>query len=102
MTEQGMPRDVAKAASKYSKVLFENDKVRVVELNWKKGLKIEMHSHPTYLAYAVTPLKYKSTSPDGKTQNRSLKKGEVSWYDAESHAVESLGTTGRALLVELK
>ena len=97
-----MPRDVAKAASKYSKVLFENGKVRVVELNWKKGLKIEMHSHPTYLAYAVTPLKYKSTSPDGKTQNRSLKKGEVSWYDAESHAVQSLGTTGRALLVELK
>ncbi len=83
-------------------MFFENDVVRVVELNWKKGLKIEMHSHPTYFAYGITPLKYKSTSPAGKTQNRSLKKGEVRWYAAESHAFESAGSTGRALIVELK
>ncbi len=57
-----------------TKVLFENDVVRVVELSWKKGLKIEMHSNHTYFAYGITPLKYKSTSPAGKTQNRSLKK----------------------------
>jgi quercetin dioxygenase-like cupin family protein len=97
-----MSQDMHKVASKYSKVLLDNDNVRVVELNWKKGLKIEKHSHPKYFAYAITPLKYKSTSPDGKTQTRSMKKGEITWYDAESHSVESTGTTGRALIVELK
>jgi beta-alanine degradation protein BauB len=97
-----MSKDVHKAASKYSKILLENDSIRVIELNWKKGLKIDMHSHPKYFTYAITPLKYKSTSPDGKTQSRSMKKGEITWYDAESHSVESTGTTGRALVVELK
>lgn len=76
--------------------------MRVVELNWKKGIKTEMHSHPIYLTCAITPLKYKSTSLDGKTQTRSLKKGEISWHDSESHAFESLGRTGRALIIELR
>jgi len=97
-----MARDLTKAASKNSKVLFENDRVRVVELNWKKGLKIDMHSHPAYFAYGITSLKYKSTSKDGKVARRSVKKGQVLWYEAESHAVESVGDTGRALTVELK
>ncbi len=84
------------------KFSLRNDRVRVIELNLKKGLKIDMHAHPTYFAYGLAPLKYKSKSPDGKTQNRTLKKSEVIWYEAESHAVESVGTTGRALIVELK
>ena len=72
-----MPVDMTKAAPKASRVLFENDDVRVIELNWKKGLKVEMHSHPKYFAYAITAIRYKSTSPDGKTVKRSIKKGEV-------------------------
>jgi len=97
-----MSVDMTKAASRASKVLFENDDVRVVELNWKKGLKVEMHSHPKYFTYAITPIKYKSTSPDGKTVKRSIEKGQVEWYGAESHAVESAGPVGRAIIVELK
>ncbi|MDA4125455.1 MAG: hypothetical protein OK438_08455 [Thaumarchaeota archaeon] len=97
-----MPKDIAKAAADSAKVLFENDKVRVIELNWKKGLKIDTHAHPNYFGYGITSLKYKSKSPDGKVKNRTLKKGEVAWYEAESHAVESTGATGRALIVELK
>ena len=98
----GMARDLTKAASEHSKVLFENDKVRVIELNWKKGLKLDMHTHPTYFVYGIASLKYKSTSKDGKVAKRGVKKGEVLWYEAESHAVESVGDEGRALIVELK
>ena len=97
-----MPVDMTKAAPKASRVLFENDDVRVVELNWRRGLKVEMHSHPDYFTYGITAIKYKSTSPDGKTVKRSIKKGEVQWYPAESHAVESTGVLGRAIIVELK
>jgi|SRR5208283_2905865 hypothetical protein len=97
-----MSVDMTKGASKAAKVLFENDVVRVVELNWKKGLKMPMHSHPKYFTYGITPLKFKSTSPDGKTVKRSIKKGQVEWYPAESHAVESTGPVGRAIIVELK
>ena len=97
-----MPKDMAAAASEIAKVLFENDQVRVVELKWKTGAKIPMHSHPTYFGYAVTPMKYKSKSPDGKIQTRTVKKGKVQWYEAESHAIESMGPAGQALIVELK
>ncbi len=97
-----MARDVAKAASEYAKVLFENKHVRVIELTWKNGMKIEEHSHPKYLAYAFSPLKYTSTSPNGKVQHRRMKRGEVKWYAAESHAVSSSRGSGRALVVELK
>ena len=97
-----MPRDLAKAAPQNAKVLFENDRVRVVALNWKEGIKIGMHSHPANFVYAITPLKYKSKSPDGKTEKRSMKTGEISWSDGESHAVEALGKLGRALVIEMK
>lgn len=97
-----MARNLTQAASKNSKVLFENEKVRVVEIKWKKGLKIPMHSHPAYFTYGITAMKYKSTSPDGKVARRAMKKGELRWYDAESHSIESVGETGSALIVELK
>ncbi len=96
-----MAKHVTKAAPELAKVLFENAKVRVVELNVKKGSKAEMHTHPAYFAYAITPFDYKSTSAGGKTVSRKQKKGEVEWSDGESHAVEFV-KTARALVVELK
>ena len=97
-----MARSLAKAAPQNAKVIFENDRVRVIELNWKKGFKIGMHTHPANLVYAITTLKYKSTPPNGKTEKRSMKASEVSWSDGESHAVEALGKLGRALVIEMK
>jgi hypothetical protein len=97
-----MARDLAKAAAEYAKVLFENDHVRVTELTWKNGLKIEKHAHPKYFAYAFSPLRYTSTASNGKVQYRRMKRGEVKWYAAESHAVSSSRGNGRALIIELK
>jgi beta-alanine degradation protein BauB len=97
-----MPKDMMKAGSTAPKVILENDKVRVVELNWKKGLKMKEHSHPDYLVYSFVPMRYKSTSPDGKSKIRSMKKGEIQFFQAETHAVLSLGETGRGIVIELK
>lgn len=96
-----MPKSMTKAAGKAATVLFENEAVRVVELNWKKGLKIDMHTHPRYFVFGIAGIKYKSTSPDGKTRNRTVKKGEVVWSEPESHSVVSSGS-GTALVVEIK
>ena len=96
-----MAKHVTKAAPGLTDVIFENDKVRVIELNVKKGSKADMHTHPAYFAYAITPLSYRSTSPDGKTKVHKLKKSQIDWSDGESHSVEFINT-GRALVVELK
>ena len=97
-----VPSNITAAASEIAKVLFENDKVKVVQLKWKTGAKIPMHSHPNYVAYAVTSMRYKSKSTDGKVQNRTMKKGEVAWFAPESHAIDSMGPAGQALIIELK
>ena len=96
-----MAKRLTQAASETSKVLFENDKVRVVELNVKKGTKVGMHTHPAYFAYAVTAFDYKSTSAGGKTERRKVKKSGVDWSDGESHSVEFM-RPAQALVVELK
>jgi hypothetical protein len=96
-----MAKHVTRAAPGLSKMLFENDRVRVIELNVKKGSKADMHTHPAYFAYAITPIEYRSTSPAGKTKSHKLKKSDVDWSDGESHAVTFMNT-GRALVVEIK
>ena len=96
-----MPRHPTQTAPEVSKVLFENERVRVVELNVKKGTKLGMHKHPAYFAYAVTPFDYKSTSEGGKTERRKVKKSGVDWSEGESHSVEFMAPA-RALVVELK
>jgi len=88
-------------APETSKVLFENDRVRVVEMNVKKGTKVGMHTHPAYFAYAVTAFEYRSTSAGGKTERRKVKKSGVDWSDGESHSVEFM-RPAQALVVELK
>ena len=94
-------RHPTKAAPEVFKVLFENERVRVVELNVKKGTRLGMHKHPAYFAYAVTPFDYKSTSEGGKTERRKVKKSGVDWSEGESHSVEFMAPA-RALVVELK
>ena len=96
-----MAKRLTQAAPEISTVLFENDRVRVVELNVKKGTKVGMHTHPAYFAYAVTSFDYKSTSPAGKTKKHKVKKSGVEWSDGESHSVE-FTRPARALVVELK
>ena len=96
-----MAKHVTTAAPGLTKVLFENDRIRVIELRVKKGSKTEMHTHPAYFSYSFTPLSYRSTSPEGKTKVRKTRAGHIEWSDGESHAVE-FTSTARALVVELK
>ena len=96
-----MAKRLAQVAGGASKVLFENDRVRIVELNVKKGTKFDMHTHPAYFAYGITAFEYKSTSPEGRAHRRKVQKSGVDWSDGESHAVEFV-KPARALVVELK
>ncbi len=95
-----MAKSVTRVAPTMAKVLFENDKVCVVELNMKKGDKIPEHVHGPCLACSVTSFDYKSTT-GGKTEKRRIKARQVDWSDGESHAVEAT-ENGHALIAELK
>ena len=96
-----MAKGVTKAAPDMTEVVFENDRVRVVELHVSKGSKAEMHKHPAFFVYAITPFEYRSKDPEGKTKRHKMKAGQVEWSDGESHEVV-FGNRARALVVEFK
>jgi quercetin dioxygenase-like cupin family protein len=96
-------QDAVKLAPDMNKVLFENDRVRVIEVTTPPGKVLEMHSHPDHLVYMLEDNKTKMTGKDGKASEVDGTKGAVRWVDATSHKVENVGKTPiHAIVVELK
>lgn len=98
-------QDPTKVASQVYKVLFENDRVRVLEAHYKVGDKTVMHSHPDALIYILAPAKVRFTLPDGKKidiENKAQDVGKAIWQEASAHAVENIGPEHRVLMVEMK
>jgi beta-alanine degradation protein BauB len=86
-----------------AKVLFENDRVRVLDVQHQPGGKEPMHSHPAYVAYSLSATTVKTTFPDGKTVVKDRKAGDVVWGEPVTHSVENVGTGEfHMLLIELK
>ncbi|HEY3304766.1 MAG TPA: cytoplasmic protein [Candidatus Binatia bacterium] len=95
-------QDPAKVAKDVYKTTTDNEHVRVLDIRLKPGGKSPMHSHPAYIAIALTPCKVKFTAPNGKSQEVELKPGEAVWRDAETHSVDNVGGECHALNIELK
>ncbi len=103
VTKAAVAQDPVKVSPEIYKVLLENDRVRVLEYRSKPGGKEAMHSHSASIIYVLSDAKVKFTLPDGKTTESELKAGEVIWREAETHAVENVGTTeAHVLIIELK
>ena len=93
--------DFLEAAPKQTKVLFENDKVRVIDVHFKKGDKVPMHSHPDIVLYVIKGGKTRFTDADGKTVESQSKDGTASFRAATTHSHEHLADV-RAIVIELK
>ena len=77
-----------------SKVILENDKVKVTEFLSSPGEDAcgsGKHSHNERLVIAVTDATIKMTTEDGKTQNLELKAGTTFWGGTEMHTVVNTG-----------
>jgi len=96
-------QDPVRVAPKNVKVVFENNRVRVLEVRIKPGEKIPMHSHPPHLTYTLSDFKGKYSTPDGENTLNLGKTSAWSWTEAITHASENVGTTEiRAFAIELK
>ena len=94
--------DQVKAAPDSTKVVLDNDRVRLLETKLKAGGKLAKHSHPAYAVYAVTDAKYKMTTGD-KTEEKSLGAGMATAFGPTTHAVENAGTSDiTSLVLEFK
>jgi beta-alanine degradation protein BauB len=96
-------QDPVKVAPDTYKVTIDNASVRVLDIHVKAGEKVPMHSHPGYVVVALSDCKTKFTFADGKSQEIEVKEGTAIWRDAESHAVENLGSAEcHVLNIEVK
>jgi beta-alanine degradation protein BauB len=85
------------------KKIFENDQVRVLEINFKPGEKIASHSHPAHVAYIVNGGKIQITDSTGKPMESEAKPGDVLWFDPVTHSAVNTGKTDmKIVVVELK
>lgn len=96
-------QDPVKVAPAIYKVSTENAQVRVLDVHLAAGGKVPMHSHPGYVAVALTACNVRFTSPAGKSQDVDFKPGDAAWRDAETHSVENIGKSEcHVLNIELK
>jgi quercetin dioxygenase-like cupin family protein len=94
---------MAKVAPKYTKVLVDNDQVRVMEVWLKPGESLPMHSHPATVVYFVTSGKVKTTTADGKVTEAERKAGDAMYNEPVTHTNENVGTApAKVVVVELK
>ena len=98
-----MAEDPVKVDPKHYTVVSENAQVRILRVHYGPHEKSVMHSHPAAVAVFLSGGSGKFAFPDGKTQDFTLKAGDVMYSAATTHLPEN--TSDQAfdvIVVELK
>jgi mannose-6-phosphate isomerase-like protein (cupin superfamily) len=83
-------------------VIFENDRVRVLEYRDLPGGKTLPHQHPDSVMYTLSGFQRRLHVGQG-TRDVVMEPGRAHWLPAQTHAGENTGTTPtHVLFVELK
>jgi beta-alanine degradation protein BauB len=98
----GMSLDPAVSNPEHYKVVFENERVRVLEYNDAPGQRTTPHVHPDSVMYTLSSFRRRLVS--GDTQREvELTAGTVGWLPAQEHHGENIGETPtHVIFVELK
>jgi quercetin dioxygenase-like cupin family protein len=85
------------------RVVFENDRVRVLEYTDAPGLKTTPHSHPDSVMYTLSSFGRRLYAADGSTRDVQIPAGQAMWLPAQTHAGHNIGDTDtHVVFVELK
>jgi beta-alanine degradation protein BauB len=84
------------------KVVFENDRVRVLEYRDRPGDRTSPHRHPDSVMYTLSPFERRLIH-NGQHRDVRLDAGHVGWLAAQEHSGENIGSTvTHVIFVELK
>ena len=85
------------------KVIFENERVRVLEYRDEPGQATSPHRHPDSVMYTLSSFDRRLVGENGDSREVTLEAGEVRWLDEQVHSGENIGSTPtHVLFVELK
>ena len=84
------------------RVVFENERVRVLEYRDKPGDRTSPHRHPDSVMYTLSGFERRLIRGD-QSRDVQMAPGRVNWLAAQEHSGENVGSTEtHALFVELK
>ena len=84
------------------RVVFENDRVRVLEYRDQPGERTTPHAHPDSVMVTLSGFKRRLVSA-GRTAEVELQPGLARWLGAQEHSGENIGQTEtHVMFVELK
>lgn len=97
-----MSLDPVESNPNHYKVLFENDRVRVLEYTDQPGDHTTPHRHPDSVMYTMSSFHRRLAS--GEVQREvEMEAGTAGWLPAQEHHGENIGQTPtHVLFVELK
>ena len=85
------------------KVVFENDRVRVLEYIDKPGDRTTPHEHPDSVMYTLSTFRRRLYSANGESRDVEIKAGTTGWLPAQRHAGHNIGESEtHVIFVELK
>jgi quercetin dioxygenase-like cupin family protein len=97
-----MGLDPAVSNPEHYKVVFENERVRVLEYTDAPGDRTTPHQHPDSVMYTLSSFRRRLVSGDASRQVE-LTAGTVGWLPAQEHHGENIGDTPtHVIFVELK
>ena len=83
-------------------VVFENERVRVLEYRDKPGDRTSPHRHPDRVMYTMSSFERRLFHGD-QQRDVQLEAGRAMWVGAQEHAGENIGSTeSHSVFVELK
>lgn len=85
------------------KVVFENDRVRVLEYVDKPCDRTTPHEHPDSVMYTLSNFRRRLYSADGTSRDVQMRAGTTGWRPAQRHAGHNIGESEtHVIFVELK
>lgn len=94
--------DPATSNPDHYQVVFENERVRVLEYTDSPGDATTPHRHPDSVMYTLSSFRRRLVSGDAQREVQ-LEAGTVGWLPAQEHHGENIGDTPtHVIFVELK
>ncbi len=97
-----MSLDPTESNPHHYRVVFENDRVRVLQYTDAPGDKTTPHEHPDSVMYTLSAFRRRLHSGDSH-RDVDMPAGLTAWLPAQQHYGENIGDTPtRVIFVELK
>jgi beta-alanine degradation protein BauB len=97
-----MSMDPARTDPEHYRVVFENDRVRVLEYTDRPGDRTTPHDHPDSIMHTLSSFRRRLFTGD-QQRDVEIAAGFTGWLPAQRHAGENIGGTDtHVLFVELK